>query len=102
MPGEQNFHVLYYLFASPDAAKYHLSKPTDFKFLNSRGTVDERVHKCVHCSGISIVMLHRNYKELVHALNEVGFSGEEFRGIHSILSAILQVTTRKSMPRQCI
>jgi myosin heavy subunit len=29
------------------------------------------------------------YRELVQALNEVGFSGEEFKGIHSILAGIL-------------
>ena len=31
------------------------------------------------------------YRELVHALNEVGFSGDEFKGIHAILAGILHL-----------
>ena len=45
MAGEQNFHVLYYIFASPEASKYYLTKPADFKYLGNRGTVDDRTNK---------------------------------------------------------
>ena len=35
------------------------------------------------------VDVYRMYRELVHALGEIGFSGDEFKSMHSIIAAIL-------------
>lgn len=46
LPGERNFHVFYYLFAHPDAAKFGLNDPSQFKSVLNRtkkGSVETEV-----------------------------------------------------------
>ena len=58
---ERNFHIFYYLFASPDAeSKYGLTSPEQYPSLNGALWADNKAM----------------YEEVLKALRDVGFSKE--------------------------
>lgn len=75
--GERNFHIFYYIFASPDAkTKLGLTEPKDYNSLGGELWPDNTAM----------------YNELVAALNAVGFTEEEQETIHCMLAAIIHLS----------
>ena len=72
---EQNFHVFYYLFASPDLNRFHLDAPETYPYLSNIGGVDEDIDTM--------------YAEIVKAMFDVGFTKDEQDTVFAVLASIL-------------
>ncbi|EGD74581.1 myosin head [Salpingoeca rosetta] len=72
-PGEQNFHVLYYLFAMDDAPTLGLESPLDFEYLQA-GELEDTQDLAL---------------EVEEALEEVGFTAQEVLQVKQLLAAVL-------------
>lgn len=82
--GEQNFHMLYYIFANPDRAKFGLESTVPFPyFCNS-------TEHYLHVPPESHPQFEM-YAEVICALNDIGFSEHEHDVILTILSAVLHL-----------
>lgn len=75
--GEQNFHLLYYVFHAPNAAELGLTSQRNFEFLGNIGGVDYD----------EPAML----KEVVTALYDIGFSRKDQEDIFRILASVLHM-----------
>jgi myosin heavy subunit len=73
--GEQNFHLLYYIFHAPEARAMGLDHQDQFQFLSNIGAVD--------CDEQAM------YKEVVAALYDVGFSKSEQEQLFHALASVL-------------
>lgn len=106
LEGEQNFHILYCLFASPDCAKYGLSHPADYACAGpwwgacvlwprgGAGLASPRLTPVSpDLSTVEDVDLDTDvrFAEVMDALQALGFSPEETDTVFSILAAVLHV-----------
>ena len=78
LAGENNFHVFYYMFSSPQAGALGLSDMKAFPYTQN----------CARPPPDSPGM----YRELIKALTEVGFSSGEQDLIHRVLGGILHLS----------
>lgn len=76
--GEQNFHVLYYMFASPDKDKYRLTSPDEFPYMSHPADLDKKY-------------IAKEYQAVLKALEDVGFTPELIHELHSVLAAVLHL-----------
>ena len=76
--GENNFHVFYYMFASPQARALGLSDIKAFPYTAA----------CAQMPPDNAGM----YRELVRALTEVGFSDQEQTLVHEVIAGVLHLS----------
>ena len=72
-PGEQNFHVLHYVFAMEDSASLGLSSPLEFEYLQA-AELEDTQDLAVEVEG---------------ALSEVGFTSDEVLQLKQMLAGVL-------------
>ena len=81
--GERNYHIFYMLIAGADEntqSEFALDDPVFFHYLNQSG-----------CEAIEGVDDGKDYEEVNHALNILGFSEEEIYSITCVLAGILHI-----------
>ncbi|XP_072050806.1 LOW QUALITY PROTEIN: myosin-IIIb-like [Amphiura filiformis] len=83
-PGEENFHIFYYMMAglSPEQQKkYHIGDPAKYKNLNNGPG----------CLKNNPAGVKKHFTSLTNAMDLVGFLDEEIDEMYKILSAVLSM-----------
>jgi hypothetical protein len=79
-PGEQNYHIFYYLFPGlpgPQRAELRLAAPKDFKYLGGPAD-DDADHR-------------ERFHEVLRALGDLGFEGEDIQSLIRLLAGMLHL-----------
>ncbi|GFR80399.1 myosin IIIA [Elysia marginata] len=84
-PGEQNFHIFYYihdgLIASDREAEYHLKPNTAYKYIG------EYTRASTNVASMSVNRVR--FKAIEHCFESIGFKPEEVKSVYGVLAAIL-------------
>jgi myosin heavy subunit len=81
--GERNFHIFYQLTlgaSEEQKAKWKLSHPTNFAYLNKSG--------CIEVDGVDDL---RDFEEVKEAMVKLSFREDEIESVFQLIAAILQM-----------
>lgn len=77
---ERSFHIFYQIFQSPEKAKWDLTKPEDFDFINGSG-----------CTTVPSIDDKKEYEHTIKAMEIMGFTPEERESILSVVAGVLHL-----------
>ncbi|XP_071171569.1 myosin-IIIb-like isoform X1 [Mytilus edulis] len=83
-PGEENFHIFYYMFAGLTTEyqqRFHLQKPENYRYLSNGASCLKNEKKS----------LKGNYEDLRNSLDLVGFTDEEQENMFNMIAAVLNL-----------
>jgi len=78
--GERNYHIFYQLCVSGVGAKFGLTKPTDYRYLNQSG-----------CESVRGIDDTADFNDVALALSQLGFSEEEMDELFGMTCAVLHL-----------
>ncbi|XP_012938920.1 myosin-IIIb [Aplysia californica] len=94
-PGEQNFHIFYYvhdgLMSSDRQEEYHLKPRTLYKY------IAEYTEKATDVSAVSINRV--KFRAIEHCFDIIGFRHEDVTSVYAILAAILHTGNIEFVPK---
>lgn len=80
-PGEQSFHIFYYLFAGEQTSQLGLGDPSTYRYLTNGG----------HHVNKQQDFLSRQKADLINSMDLVGFTDEEQANVFALIASVLHL-----------